>query len=104
MNSTGSVNAVRSMTAYAQARLEKDGQLLRVSIRSVNHRFLDVRVRMPEGFDALESRIRQLLRDRLRRGHVEVTVHFDAVSRDVVQVNRNAAESYLRAIASLRTE
>ena len=44
------------MTGYAQARAEQDGWLLRVSLRSVNHRFLDLRVRVPEGFEAFEPR------------------------------------------------
>ena len=39
------------MTGYAQARSEANGWALRISVKSVNHRFLDVRFRMPEGFD-----------------------------------------------------
>ncbi len=43
-----------SMTGYAQARGEQNGWAIRVSVKSVNHRFLDVRFRLPEGFDVYE--------------------------------------------------
>ena len=96
--------AVLSMTGYAQARVERDGWLVRVAVRSVNHRFLDLRVRIPEGFEALEPRVRQLVRESLRRGHVEVTLHVESASASGVQINREAAASYLRAIETLRNE
>ena len=46
-------HALESMTGYAQARAERDGWALRVSLRSVNHRFLDLRLRLPEGFEGV---------------------------------------------------
>ena len=49
-----------SMTGYAQARGEMNGWSIRMSVKSVNHRFLDVRFRLPEGFDVYELRLRQI--------------------------------------------
>ena len=92
------------MTGYAQARLSTDGWLLRVSVRSVNHRFLDLRVRLPEGFESFEPQIRQWVRDRLRRGHVEVTLHLETVQGPAARVNREVAGAYLSAIKELRRE
>src|SRR6267143_1999882 len=46
-----------SMTGYAQARGEQSGWTIRVSVKSVNHRFLDVRFRLPEGFDVYDLRL-----------------------------------------------
>ncbi len=77
--------SVKSMTGYAEARRESDGWLVRVSLRSVNHRFLDLRVRLPEGLEGFEPLIRQSLRDRLRRGHVEVTLHVEPAQGVSVQ-------------------
>ena len=51
--------SLKSMTGYAQARAVENGWSLRVTIRSVNHRFLDLHLRIPEGFEPLEPRIRQ---------------------------------------------
>jgi len=86
-----------SMTGYAQARTEKHGYAVRVSIKSVNHRFLDLKLRLPEGFDFYELRIRQILRGRIHRGHVEVHVGVDPATAAPVQLNRELAHAYLRA-------
>ena len=104
MKASVSVTALKSMTGYAQARLERGGWLLRVNVRSVNHRFLDLRVRVPEGFEAFEPQIRQLVRQRLRRGHVEVTLHLEAMQGPAARVNREVAGAYLSAVAQLRRE
>ena len=47
-----------SMTGYSQARSEQNGWAVRVSVKSVNHRFLDLKLRLPEGFDLYELRLR----------------------------------------------
>jgi uncharacterized protein (TIGR00255 family) len=95
---------LRSMTGFAQARAEQNGWAVRVNLRSVNHRFLDLRLRLPEGFESFEARIRQAVRDRLRRGHVDVAVHFDPSSGAAVQVNRQVAAAYLKVAGELRSE
>ncbi len=95
---------LRSMTGFAQASAEQNGWAVRVNLRSVNHRFLDLRLRLPEGFESFEARIRQTVRDRLRRGHVEVAVHFDPSSGAAVQVNRQVAAAYLKVAGELRAE
>jgi uncharacterized protein (TIGR00255 family) len=101
---SASKHAIKSMTGYAQARAEHDSWLLRVSIRSVNHRFLDLRVRMPEGFDMFEPALRQQVRDRVRRGHLDLTVHLEALQATAIQIHRDLAVAYLRAAESLREE
>src|SRR5690348_17619100 len=61
---------LKSMTGYAQAREEKNGWAEQLSLRSVNHRFLDMRVRLPDGWESLETEIRKGGQERFRRGHV----------------------------------
>ncbi len=95
---------LRSMTGYAQTRAEKDGWAVQLSMRSVNHRFLDVRVRMPEGWDALEMEIRKVVQERFRRGHVEVTLQVQAAKNNAVAINREVAAAYLAAARSLGEE
>jgi uncharacterized protein (TIGR00255 family) len=96
--------SVKSMTGYAEARRESDGWLVRVSLRSVNHRFLDLRVRLAEGLESFEPLIRQFLRDRLRRGHVEATLHVEPARGAAVQVNREVLAAYLHVVEELRRE
>jgi uncharacterized protein (TIGR00255 family) len=100
LKSTG----LKSMTGFAQARREESGRVIRVTLRSVNHRFLDIHVKAPEGFESLENGIRQIVRAHLRRGHVDVILHYDASGPAAVVVNREIAAAYLAAAQSLRKE
>jgi uncharacterized protein (TIGR00255 family) len=92
------------MTGFAQARVEREGSAVRINLRSVNHRFLDLHLRMPDGFEVFESRIRQAVRNRLRRGHVDVNVYYEAGGTGAIEVNHEIAESYLKAVERLRKE
>jgi uncharacterized protein (TIGR00255 family) len=92
------------MTGYAQSRAAENGWSLRVTIRSVNHRFLDLHLRMPEGFEPLEPRVRQIIRERVRRGHLDVTVHYELAGPAAIGVNHEVAAAYLKAATSLRKD
>jgi uncharacterized protein (TIGR00255 family) len=91
-----------SMTGYAQARAEQNGWAIRVSVKSVNHRFLDVRFRLPEGFDVYELRLRQIVREKIHRGHIDVNVNVQPGATAPVQVNRDLLQTYLQAAEELR--
>ena len=92
------------MTGYAQARNEQHGWAVRVSVKSVNHRFLDLKLRMPEGFDLYELRLRQTVRERIHRGHLDVHVNVEPGTAAPVHVNKDVAHAYLRAAEALRQE
>jgi uncharacterized protein (TIGR00255 family) len=93
-----------SMTGYAQARAETADLALRVSIKSVNHRFLDLKMRMAEGLELYEPRLRQMLRERIHRGHVELQVSAEPRTAATIQVNQELVKAYLRAAEALRQE
>jgi uncharacterized protein (TIGR00255 family) len=95
---------IRSMTGFAQAHSERDGRSLRINLRSVNHRFLDLRFRMPDGFEVFESRARQAIRNRLRRGHVDVNVYYEAAGPASIEIHREVAEAYMKALEELRRQ
>jgi uncharacterized protein (TIGR00255 family) len=95
---------IHSMTGFAQARIEREGWSLRINLRSVNHRFLDLHLRMPDGFEVFEPRIRLAIRNRLRRGHVDVNVYYEPGGAASVEVNREVAEAYLKAVDELRKQ
>ncbi|MGH9745421.1 MAG: YicC/YloC family endoribonuclease [Candidatus Acidiferrales bacterium] len=97
-------NTLKSMTGYAQTRVIENGWSLRVSVRSVNHRFLDLHLRVPEGFEPVEPKIRQLVRERVRRGHLDVTLHYELAGPAAVGVNREVAAAYLQAVNQLRSD
>src|ERR1700733_6084842 len=95
---------LRSMTGYAQAQVSENGVGLRVAVRSVNHRFLDLHLRVPEGLEPLEPRIRQIVRERVRRGHLDVTLRYEVAGPAAVTVNQEVAAAYLRSIEELRKQ
>jgi uncharacterized protein (TIGR00255 family) len=93
-----------SMTGFAQARREGNGWAVRVSVKSVNHRFLDLKLRLPEGFDLYELRLRQIVREHIHRGHVEVSVGVEPGTAAPVQVNRGLVQAYLKVAEELRQQ
>jgi uncharacterized protein (TIGR00255 family) len=104
MKASAGLTGIYSMTGFAQARVERDGSSVRINLRSVNHRFLDLHLRMPEGFEVFESRIRQAIRNRLRRGHVDVNVYYEPGGTGRIEVNRELVDSYMNAVERLRKE
>jgi len=97
---------IRSMTGYGHATFAVEGIGFEVEVRSVNHRHLDVRVRLPHGLAAFESELRQLVASQLDRGKVDLTIR--GVSGDTpsesVALDLAAAEQYLRAARQLRDD
>jgi uncharacterized protein (TIGR00255 family) len=94
--------ALHSMTGYAQAHAVESGWSLRISIRSVNHRFLDLHLRVPEGFEPLEPGMRRMVRERVHRGHLDVTLYHDLAGPAAVGVNEDVAGAYVQAVNALR--
>ena len=69
------MSAVRSMTGFAAVEGSfADGTTFTLSLKSVNHRFLDLQMRLPNGCDALEVELRRVLKASVERGHVDVTL------------------------------
>lgn len=104
MKAAAALTGIYSMTGFAQARVERDGSSVRINLRSVNHRFLDLHLRMPDGFEVFESRIRQGIRNRLRRGHVDVNIYYEAGGTGAIEVNHDLVKSYMDAVERLRQE
>ena len=77
------------MTAFARYESQIEAGELEWEMRSVNHRYLEVFVRMPEEFRALEPRVREMIGKHLRRGKVEAGLRFNAspVSKTAMSVN-----------------
>ncbi len=96
---------VRSMTGYGAAEPSADGGRWWVEVRSTNHRFLEVVVRLPRELGALEDRVRAAVAERVRRGRVEVLVREDSGLRPREAVVDTAlARRYADALERLRRE
>ena len=96
---------IRSMTGFAQVKGQIDGKLsFTLSLKTVNHRFLDIHFRMPAGTDALEMKIRRVLKDKLARGHLELGLTVDRVSSNGAAMNREVVGSYVQAFRAAAAE
>ena len=93
------------MTGYGRACKTLHGREITVELRSVNNRFLDCSVRLPRAFSYAEDAIKQLVKDAVQRGKVDVFVTIDASAADVsvVTVNEPLARGYFQALTQLKS-
>ena len=110
------------MTGFAQVRGEiqrPDGDIASVpaipvqsngrlafafSLKSVNHRFLDLHFRLPSGTDSLEMQLRRLLKEKMGRGHVEVSLSLERTSNETFALNREIVGGYIAAFRAAAAE
>jgi len=95
---------IRSMTGYSKAQAEEGGYSISVSIRATNHRFLDVQVRFPSALESMDALLRRLIKNHIRRGHVEVTVSFEQPGSAGLLLDRKLLAAYVAAFRTLREE
>ena len=80
--------------------------LVSVEVRSVNHRFCDVAVKLPRRLGFLDGRIRELIKSRFSRGRIEMSVRLDSAERDRYRIEPDLeiARQYLDALRTLKTK
>ncbi len=93
-----------SMTGYGTGSAKGDGMEVTVEMRTVNHRFLDVHVRLPREYVYLETEVQQTVRGILVRGRVDVSVSIQSAEAASFLVNSDSARSYIEAAGRLRDE
>ncbi|MDF7669658.1 YicC family protein [Orbaceae bacterium ESL0721] len=97
---------IRSMTAYARKELNQSWGSASWEIRSVNQRYLETYIRLPEQFRVLEPIIREKLRNRLTRGKIECTLRFEldpAAQNQEISINKDLAHQILAAADWVRS-
>lgn len=93
------------MTGYAQVKGQVSASLaFALALKSVNHRFLDLHFRLPSDTDALEMKLRRLLKEKLARGHVEVSLSLEYAGSNGVALNRQMVGSYVQAFRTAADE
>ncbi|MBS1801598.1 MAG: YicC family protein [Acidobacteria bacterium] len=92
------MSVIYSMTGFASARSSADAKPgFSIAIKSVNHRFLDLHMRLPSYCDALEMQVRRLLKETLKRGHIEVTLQVDRKAGGQIELNSELLGAYVEA-------
>jgi uncharacterized protein (TIGR00255 family) len=95
---------IKSMTGFASLTHEDERATIGVTIRAVNHRFLDVQLRMPQALGDLETRVRGLLQKRLARGRIEllITLQVRQAAPPTVELNEEFANALTAALDRAR--
>src|ERR1700757_3384484 len=107
---------IRSMTGFAHVRgeLRSDGAnplsasnggvAFFLSLKSVKHRFLDLHFRLPSGTDSLGMQLRRLLKDKIARGHIEVSLSLERTSSETFSLNSELVGGYITAFRAAAAE
>ncbi len=82
---------IRSMTGFGRSEYEDSNSKFTVELKSVNHRYLDINIKMPRKLNFLESAIRTLIREYLERGKVDVFITYEDFTLNRLSLNYNAA-------------
>ncbi len=95
-----------SMTGYGRAAGKEDGREIIVEAKSVNHRFLDISLKMPRSLLFAEDSVKSYIASRLARGHVELTVSYRNMREDAYEIvpDEVLAGKYISAIREIGTK
>ena len=97
---------IKSMTGFGRGTYESQGRKYTVEIKSVNHKYNDVTVKLPRIFISLEDGIRKQVSSNISRGKVDVFVTFEDYSEKVtnIRINKPLAKEYLKQLKELAEE
>ena len=95
---------MKSMSGFGQAEVKSPRGTLSLELRAVNHRFFELRTKLPPPFLALESRIKSYIGKKIERGMLNLFVSWKAERKGVVNIDRQLAKDYYGKLESLRRE
>ena len=95
---------IKSMTGFASVAVDEPAAAIAVTVRGVNHRFLDVQLRAPASLAASEARLRALVQQRIARGRIDLSISVQSRKRPPieVEVNEEVIEALSAAFERLR--
>lgn len=97
---------IKSMTGFGRCEVQKDARKFTVELKSVNHRYLDVNIRMPKKLNFFETSIRTLLKSYANRGKVDIFITYEDMSQAQVSVKYNPAiaAEYMKYLSQMGEE
>lgn len=98
---------IKSMTAYGRGEVQTEENLFVAEIRSVNHRYRDITIRMPKAFQVLEEELKGILSSRIRRGRIEVSIQLQNGGEETaynLELNLPLVKSYCKIFDQLSEE
>lgn len=97
---------IKSMTGFGRCELSDEKRKITVEMKSVNHRYLDVNIKMPKKLNFFEAAIRNELKTYIQRGKVDMFISFEDYSENNVSVkyNKDIAAEYLKYLRQMSQE
>ncbi len=97
---------IKSMTGFGRCEIQKESRKFTVELKSVNHRYLDVNIRMPKKLNFFETSIRTLLKSYANRGKVDIFIVYEDLSQTKAAVKYNSAiaAEYLKYLKQMEEE
>lgn len=94
---------IKSMTGFGRCEIAKNSRKITVEMKSVNHRYLDVNLKMPKSLNFFESAIRSELKNYIIRGKVDVFISYEDLSEhtSTVRYHKEVAEEYFRYLKQM---
>ena len=94
---------IKSMTGYGKSSLSINSREYQVEIKTVNHKYIDVNIKMPRIISYLEEEVRKLVVSRIKRGKVDIQISFENYSQDGndVKINTELAQIYIQSLRKL---
>ena len=97
---------MKSMTGFGKSKLEINGRVYNIEIKSVNHRYCDVNVRLPRSISCYENEIKKEVSNRVARGKIDVFIDFTNYTNEGknVVINKELAKLYIKQLKELANE
>ena len=97
---------IKSMTGFGRGKYENEGRTYTVEIKSVNHKYSDINIRLPRFLNSVEDNIRKRINAEISRGKIDVFINFENFSSrgTSIKINKELAKEYLTQLKSLAEE
>ncbi len=97
---------IKSMTGFGRGEVSTDQRKVIVEMKSVNHRYLDMSVKLPKKFSFFETAVRNLLKEYMERGKVDVFITYEDLGENTlcVKYNKELAGEYLERVRQMEQE
>ena len=97
---------IKSMTGFGRGKYENEGRTYTVEIKSVNHKYSDINVRLPRFLNNVEDKIRKRVAEVISRGKIDIYVSFENYSNKgtTIRINKDLAKEYIKELKALADE
>ena len=97
---------IKSMTGFGRGKYENEGRTYTVEIKSVNHKYSDINVRLPRFLNSVEDKVRKRVAEVISRGKIDIFVSFENYSNKgtTIRINKDLAKEYIKELKALADE